>query len=1334
MATKKGIQVKFNPVATFLPPPLQCNDPGANTSNRGNFPDTDSGTGGSIAVQCTIISGFLFVSSMTEVDGVDLIPFGRYAVFQISTGKLDTTTFAPKFESPSGAVARVFVFDGRHIYIGGRFNKVDGLTQINGKNIGGLARFDMEAGGALDDTWNPEPDEPFGVPDISSMELNPDKKTLMIAGNIDDIGGLTRNRIGEVSTVDDSVTAWDPNCVGGVEDIAYDAATKLVYLAGGWSVIFGASLSPGLIRATTAGAGAQDLTWQPDPTGPIPLIVRTIFLDGARTFVGGHFDTIGNTPVTRNQAAEIDNVGEATVWDPNVTLTGSGDEVFWLEKIQDTTLARNGKFKEYILIAGRYDDVGGTARKSISAVNIDDSTDVASWDPNPGGAAPQILGTAVKGRTVYLSGTYTVIGPSPNVAISGIPFPFIDDTNAKFFSKAGDDTAAGTRADPLLTISKTVSVLAGAFDYGVCLDSGIYEERLQGADAIPVDRTLMSEFGNAPTIQLRIGAADGTFGARVLGRTKFSTGAFPSTFVFVSKAGNDGTGTRGDQSLPFLTIPAAIAAGLDADTLQIEDDGTYVGKFVVSGFTTFTIQAAAGRTPMLFYNDPFPGGGIHLDSQGAGQTLDIYGLSFQTAPDKEVPDVRTILAAGPLNVFDCTFNKGAEIVKALKDVVVTNCLFSENTRRSIEVTLKGTITNSYFLNCGGTDSAPTTATVQSPTTGSDLSMDHCTFENPGFYRGELWNTILIQRAVASPAGTDLIEFCDFFNNTNKTLPTRGVQVQRVSSSPAAVTTRIEDCRFEDLGRQALFFNTAFNGGWLIRARRCLATRCASQATADEGTYHFIKPNLFLIEDLVTIASGLHGFWVDKSDLTPTGTTFFNCTAMSSGGDGFREDFNGFSSNTTRYQACIEGGSVGNGFNHVDPVITFTNEIVYCNFERPLVSGVATPRLHGTIQDSDPKFISTVPNGENTSLFADSPAIFSGSPNLSENMGSLMPIIRMDNAGSSIEGFIIKGPRNFYNGINVDFRLVRAGGISFCTFQDLGTYAVRIGSAFDVRNCRFENKGIGIQVGESDSIIERSVGFACSSAFLVAAGNHLMVRNNTTYLCDFGQFDRLGASFDELKNNVYSGNSQLDYSGDAVMSNSVVVNLGGSATVVNGSRLNPLFRDTETPDLRLQTKDSGFFFDSPAFGLGDDGNDAGAFLILHGVAGKKFTLVDFEKVVSATKIYRNPTFYTRKSTALKIREGETHGGITYSEASSFKREHVLTWQDNTDMPPEQVVDLEAIFTTGEGECQISFDGGVTFQPVRVIRSGGFQFSEIADATYSDDSLPTPVPELVFRESS
>lgn len=1329
MGPRPGVQIKFDPQDVILPPPIQNNFPGAKASlpHRGWWPDTDStqGTASSLFIRDGFILGdFMFVWDVTEIAGVDLTP-ANWSILRISTGLQDLTTFRPVMDDEVHVVA----FDGQFLYMAGEFTSVDGVTQINGQDIGGLVRFDWNDGGKLDTTWNPEPFNALGV-NIDRLEVNPDKNTLYLAGpllsHVGGSGGTVRNGIAEVSlTGAGAPTAWDANPSSSPLSVKYDAAIQNVYLGGAFVTVQGNGAHRRLVRMTTSGAGAVDATWLPDPDA----LVRTVLLDGARVFTGGDFGNIGATPVVRNRAAEIDNVGEATSWNPNVT----GGDVLTMQKITEETLSVSGVFKDYVLIGGSFTTIGGTGRAKIGAVDIDTAA-LHEWDPNPGAPASGthlVFGIQVKDRTAYVLGNYNGIASSSNKDISAVPFPIFSDANSKYVAKTGDDTGAGTRADPFLTIDKALTSLGGAFVYAVCLDSGTYEERIDGT--IPADSTLIADLGQAPTISLRMGAKDGTYGARVTGRTKFSTGAFPSTFVFVSKAGDNGTGTRGDQSLPFLTITAALAAALDGDTIQIDDSGTYDGQLVVSGFTTITIQAKDGEAPLLTFNSGATGQ-FHVDAQGAGQTLAVYGLGFQTAPWSVAPNVITIRAAGPLNLFDCTFNKGAEIIQANEDLVVENCLFKENTLRSIHAVLKATITNSYFLNCGGTADATVAANLYSPFTGSDFHMDHCTLENPGFLRGDTWDAVFVERAAASPAGTDLVEFCDFLNTTEKTLPARGVHIKRTGAATGIVSTTVEDCRFADLGRQAIFFDTEFNGSWDLHAKRCVAIRCAAQATADEGTFHFIKPNTFINEDLVSIASGLHGFWVEKSDLTSTATRFTNCVALNSGGDGFREDFGGADSNTTLYQGCIESGSVGDGFKHENPFAGFTNEIIYCSFQRPIVSGIATPRLQGTIQDSDPKFISTVPRSENLALFADSPCVLSGNPSVSENMGFLAAIVEIGNPGSVIEGFIIEGPDNFYNGINVSFGQTNPGKVSSCTFRDLGQYAARAASGYDVDNCQFENKGVGVLIGEANTSVTRSVGAACSSAFIICSGNHLVVKNNTAYLCDFGQFDRLGAYFDELKNNVYSGNGQADYSGDAIMSNSSVGNLEGVATITNGTRLNPLFRDTEAIDLRLQTLDSGFFFDSPAKDLGDDGKDAGAFDVDHGVVSQTFTLVDLEADKGGGVVYRNPSYYTRKSTAIKLGEGTTHGGRTYSDASAFRREHVLTWEDNTDMPDAQVTDLEAIYTTGDGECELSFDGGTTFIPVRVVRGVGFEFTEIADANYNNDSLPTPVGELVFRDSA
>lgn len=1334
MATRKAIQVKYDPQTKVLPPPVQNNFPGAKASlpHRGWWPDTAtvSVDDGDTTKKTFIFGDFMFVTGINEIGGVNLAPTGRYAVLRLSTGQLDQTTFFPDFGNTS---VQSFEFDGRFLYVGGNFSSVDGVTKANGEDIAGLVRFDFQAGGQLDDTWNPEPFFGFGT-DITVMEFNDLKNTLYIAGALATVQGTARANMAEVNLDDSGTpTAWDPAPSVAPEDIKFDSALAQVYIAGVFSSVYSDATVPRLARLNTAGAGSVDATWKPAPNA----ITRTIHLEGTRIFVGGDFTSIGSTPTARNSVAEIDGAGAVTSFDPDVTNTATVS-VFDLDKVTEETLSVSGTFKDYLVIAGRFDDVGGTARKSIAAVDI--TTAVAhEWDPNPGNPAVgtnQIFGLAVKNRTVYATGNYNGISLSSNHDISGVQFPIFSDLNSKFSATTGDDAGAGTRADPFLTIDKALTSLGGAFVYAVVLDSGIYEERLDAN--IPADSTLIADLGQAPTITQRIGAKDGTYGARVSGRTKFYTGS-ASNILHVRTDGNDGTAVKGDPDLPWEDPSVAVNAMLDGDCVQIDDSGTYLyADDFNAAFAEITIQAKAGETPIFQRN--MGGGQFQFVNTTVTQIVNFFGLTIITGIDDITPDARSFKALGPSNIFDCTFLAGSESIEdqttGAGKIVVENCLFKNNFRTSIDVEHEADIKNCYFLNCGGEEQAPHDSTIFLARTGNGSTIDHCTFENSGGFNGKTWAAIVAERDDTSSSFDDLITFCDFLDSSGELINCRGIEVRKDATSPVGGNVDMDDCRFTDIGRQAIFGNFPKNGDFRYQAHRCLATRCQKRAETNEATYEFINKNFIRDVELVSIGSGGHGFRMTR-DLTATNGNLFRWVSISSVGDGFLiepDDPPDEQANTWLWRGIVEAGSGGNSIKYANQwLAAIIDRFAQSIFEKDEAFDIWDIRLASTFLKTDPKVISTVPEAENAAYFAGSEAILTGNREQSQSMGWTTSLVNITNGNLIMEGFNITGPANMYNGVEVAFGLTEHVDVRSCTFTELGQQGLLLGSSSNATNCLFENRGIGIVIGEASASVSRCVGNGCGSAFIVATGNHLVIKNNTGYLCDFGQFDRLGSGFDENKNNVYAGNGQADYSGASAMSNSLVENLAGSATIVNGTRLNPLYRDAGTPDLRLQTIDSGFFFDSPAKDLGDDGKDAGAFDVEHGTSSKAFILVDFEKDLGGGKIYRNPTFLVRKTAALKIREGETHGGVTYSEASAFKREHVLQWGSNTDMPAEQVADLEAIFTAGDGECQLSLDGGATFIPVRIIRSAGFEFTELEDATYSDDGLPTPVTEMVFRDS-
>lgn len=1340
MATRPAIQVRYNPQSVITPPVFQANSPGANVvaAFRGRFPQIESivTAGGSVNAFATM-GDWLFVGGNFEsVAGNTVLCL---VAVKLSTGQFDPS-FQPKIGTSPAAADRItsMVSDGsRYLYIAGNFTEVDGVTTANGQNINGVVRFDMANGGAMDTGWNPEP-AGASIFTTSALEVNPDKGTLYIAGSgLTGLRGTTRNEVGEVNAGDDgTVTSWNPNPNLDVRAVVYDSSIEKVYLGGSFTTIQGGG-AVRLVRMTTSAAGSVDATWLPAPDNE----AQSILLDGANVYTTGKFLNIGATPVARSRGARIDNFGEALAWNPNITGGGTGDTVT-LSRLTDKTRKVGGVFLDHIIFGGDFTTVGGTGRRGIAAV--DAVTGVLNvWDAATVGGTGVLRTTLVKGQTIYFGGNFTATVIDSNDNEAAIPFPIFNDANSKYFKNAGDDTGAGTRGDPFETIEKARTSLGGAFIYAVCLDSGEYNEQINWSTP---DASLIADDGQTPTIKLKLGAVLRPFGARPNGRTKFSAGAFPGTFYFVSKAGNDGTGTRGDATLPFLTIQAALSDGarLAGDTARIVDSGTYIEDLNI-GVLDVTIEAADGETPTL-QNVLSASGDIHIQSGGAATTLDLYGLTFVDTPDEVTNNNNMVKIDGNLTLHDCSIrggSNGLEVTSAASTLFVRDCLIAYGNRTQMRGTGTVDVENCYFLNNGGGSLGGSQGIVITPTSLNSKVL-YCTFENHGYFGVTITRGIFIFKDASAPS-SDEIGWCHFFTTEAGVLSGEAIVSGYTNTDSPNNTVDIHDCQVEDNGGpavhvfNALVINSATN---ITTVRNCVALRCmlgGGSHPSFEAAFEVDDNSYVQFENCVSMDSGKHGF-----DLKQNGggsgvgaATLTNCTSVGSAQDGYSLRAPSVSPTIQNvWTGCIEASSGNKSINEdtnqglLGQIITFS-----CFQTAATLSAGLNDDIIATHLDTDPRFISTVPESENLALAANSVCVLAGNNIGTANMGFKEATFRVSAGDVVVEGFIFDGLANSYDGVAVDSGLDASGSIQHCTFRNLGGVGLRLNSGYFSEENLFENDGIGVLATGTASTIKRNVGQGCGSTFLVLSGIKMTVQNNTGYLCDFGQFDRLGASFETLKNNLYSDNGQTDYQGDSPQPNSAIGTLAGGATVVSGTRLNPLFRDTEIPDLRLQTIEAGFTFDSPAKGIGDDGGDAGAFDVEYGTLVKVFTLVDFETNLggSPPKVYRNPTYLVRKSLALKLSEGDTHGGVTYSEASAFKREHVLTWADDTDMPSEQVDDLEAIYTTGDGECELSLDGGSTFIPVRVIRSAEFSFTEIADATYSNDSLPTPVSELVLRDS-
>jgi hypothetical protein len=455
----------------------------------------------------------------------------------------------------------------------------------------------------------------------------------------------------------------------------------------------------------------------------------------------------------------------------------------------------------------------------------------------------------------------------------------------------------------------------------------------------------------------------------------------------------------------------------------------------------------------------------------------------------------------------------------------------------------------------------------------------------------------------------------------------------------------------------------------------------------------------------------------------------NCAFLNCGSYGYR----GLAGLPQMF-SCLEANS---GVNSA----TFAT-LNYCVFK---TAGLNLNIGSGVRQLTDPLFLGTATGVENTAISASSPAI---NANLFGtqivNIGPLNPTLRITqtNAQFVVDGLIFDGDKFFTDGILVDnglqvspATLLRNVVISHCTFTGLAGQAIASARA-DVVDCIGTSlNGHLVNMTEPGGRALRVVGQNCAGAAILVGSSTLTVRHCTAYGCEYGQFDTGLDPATQLADNVFCGNAVLDYQGSGVQDFSLICRISPTASLTNGTSLDPLFRDTSIPDLRIQTVETGFPFNSPAKLLASDGKDAGAYDFTYGALVETWTTVSFATGAGNSNLaYRNPEHVVRTVQPLKLSEGDTFGGVTFSTAPAFKTEHKLTWDPDVNMPTAQIADLVLIYTTGDGECGLSFDGGIVFIAVRILRSTALERTEIEGAFYSDDTLPTPVREMLFREST
>ncbi len=1179
--------------------------------------------------------------------------------------------------SGGGATIDAIFVDDSYVYIGGDFTTVTisavGTARDNAARINKTTL-------AIDSTWNPDTN---GRVHWITGDSSGSGTAIYMGGAFTDVNaGTTRNRAAAFNA-SGVATSWNPNLnaasyAGARIASGTDGLAESIVIGGAFSTVGGTARNS-IAEVSTTGAGTLS-SWNPSVTGGTPEVLAiAVDDDNSMIYFGGEFTTVGAT--TRNNAAAMNYGGSLALWNPNLSTT-AGHQVNAIALITD-----------HVYLGGNFSTVGGTARVDIAKISKAGAGTLQPFHPPLTGGSSGVMALATFDRTVYVGADNTAVsacypvlqGGSYGAYVNSFPDPLFTDTNAFFVTKAGSDTNAGTFAAPFLTIEKGRASLTGAFVYVVVADSGTYSEVLTWSNA---STGLYALDGYAPKIEPFIGATPGTYGARASGRTQFSTGA-AGTFCYVSKAGNDSTGTRGNSLLPFLTIAAAITAASSGDTIQLQDSGTYT-EDVDGGAKALTIQAKAGEVPTLV-NVGLTSADEHFKIN-AGLAFNLYGLNIR---EIKASGGRVFNANTNWGIYDCTISNGAATggynsTGTNRDSFLVNCLIANHNVAFIEAAQGDlTVTNCFFTRCvNPMGPGPTVDAVISRCTFFQCLQDGLTLSTSdtvdiGFtlIEGSLHLGVNDGTAVALSVPTGSVHDCILRNCDGAGINWAG---------PGAASKQIYNCLFEDNGAD----HAAITGIPFVADIRIA-----------NGTG-------YVVSNCTSINAAKNGY-TQYSPGATTGVTLSNFTVVNAGTYGIYVD----AADDALTLSAIAGEGAGTNDFYSSPARTATYSVIAS------IGGAAA--MTNSFLES-PQFLSRAVDGVDTSINAKSPCVLAGNSSASANVGNQAAVLTISGSGVAVDGFSFGGEKNLYMGIKESTDTLDSD-IRYCSFADLNFAGVFKLSAGEVSNCLLENNGIGIQVANANDEIKKNVFNGCSSAGILNAAYTEAIKNNTSFSCPYGQIDRSGFSAQVQKNNVYSSSGVFDYEGVGVQDNSDVETLGQDASVdADSTRLNPLFRDESDGDFRLKTSEAGYARDSPAKSIGDDGFDAGAFAFDYGAISTSYTEIDF-----GTAGYYNPVDIPRKVIPVNLAEGDRDDGKLRSKANAYKTEHHLEWGEDAMMSQAQLAALSTFFQADDEEAKLSIDGGTVWIDVALVKSEGFEYDDITK-TWSQDDQQTPLLALVLRE--
>jgi Domain of unknown function (DUF5122) beta-propeller len=279
-------------------------------------------------------------------DMVDGVPAYNLAAIDLSTGLADPT-FVPYVGTTKGTVNTILVSpDGSKVYIGGAFGAVNGTTLKN------LALLHPD--GSVDATWNPR-----AKGNVRTLTFATDGATVFAGGAFTAIDGVARVTVARINATTGALDPWTiPANTISTPQTAWSLVATSTRLFGGFG------RKPNFAQAFRLDNGnSGNSVWKVSTVGNVQKVLLSD--DGSKLFAGGHFGTGGLQQkvcgsVYLHGLMLLDAATGAIdcTWVPQLTPFGDNYNGVW-----DIDLT-----KDHVWFAGYFDTVGGVAQGNVARV------------------------------------------------------------------------------------------------------------------------------------------------------------------------------------------------------------------------------------------------------------------------------------------------------------------------------------------------------------------------------------------------------------------------------------------------------------------------------------------------------------------------------------------------------------------------------------------------------------------------------------------------------------------------------------------------------------------------------------------------------------------------------------------------------------------------------------------------------------------------------------------------------------------------------------------------------------------------------------------------------